>query len=118
MRKAKHSITTKNLNWMVVRLEFVDKAIYLGVMLKVDGNFGVDLQYMKSKFYCSFNGAFRSVAWFQNELVALLLQLFVKLTCCTKPNVLIAVTTSHSCTVLNTLGFELFQSFPHYLFWR
>ena len=52
-------------------IEFVDKDKYLGVMLKVGKNFGVDLQYMKSNFYCSFNSVFHRVARFQNELVVL-----------------------------------------------
>ena len=52
-------------------IEFVDKAKYLGVTLKVGKNLGVDLQYMKSNFYCSFNSVFHRVARFQNELVVL-----------------------------------------------
>ena len=52
-------------------IEFVDKAKYLGVMLKVGRKFGVDVQYMKSNFYYSFNSVFHCVAKFQNELVVL-----------------------------------------------
>ena len=52
-------------------IEFVTKAKYLGVMLKVGKNFGVDVQYMKSNFYSSFNSVFHRVAKFQNELVVL-----------------------------------------------
>jgi len=54
-------------------IEFVNKAKYLGVklMLKVGRNFGVDIQYMKSNFYCSFNIVFHRVARCQNELVVL-----------------------------------------------
>jgi len=52
-------------------IEFVNKAKYLGVMFKVGRNFGVDVQYMKSNFYHSFNSVFHRVAWCQNELVVL-----------------------------------------------
>jgi len=52
-------------------IEFVDKAKYLGVMLKVGRNFGVDMQHMKCNFYCSFNSVFHRVAGFHNELVVL-----------------------------------------------
>jgi len=52
-------------------IEFVHKAKYLGVMLKAGRNFGVDIQYMKSNFYCSFNSVFHRVARCQNELVVL-----------------------------------------------
>ena len=52
-------------------IEFVNEAKYLGVMLKVGRNFDVDIQYMKSNFYRSFNGVFHCVARCQNELVAL-----------------------------------------------
>jgi len=54
---------------------FLDKAKYLAVMWKVGRNFGVDMQYMKSNFYCSFNSVFHRVARFHNELVVLGLQL-------------------------------------------
>jgi len=40
-------------------------------MLKVGRNFGVDIQYMKSNFYRSFNSVFHRVARCQNELVVL-----------------------------------------------
>ena len=40
-------------------------------MWKVGRNFGVDVQYMKCNFYCSFNGVFHRVARFHNELVVL-----------------------------------------------
>ena len=52
-------------------IEFVHKAKYLGVMLKAGRNFGVDIQYMKSNFYCSFNSVFHRVARCQNKLVVL-----------------------------------------------
>jgi len=55
-------------------IEFVNKAKYLGVMLKVGRNFGVDIlvwMYMKSNFYRSFNSVFHRVATCQNELVVL-----------------------------------------------
>ena len=52
-------------------IEFVHKAKYLGVMLKAGRNFGVDIQYMKSNFYRSFNSVFHRVARCQNELVVL-----------------------------------------------
>ena len=50
-------------------IEFLDKAKYLAVMWKVGRNFGVDVQYMKSNFYYSFNSVFHRVARFHNELV-------------------------------------------------
>jgi len=55
----------KDLTFDGGMIEFVNKAKYLGVTLKVGRNFGVDIQYMKSNFYRSFN----SVC--QNELVVL-----------------------------------------------
>jgi len=50
-------------------IEFVNKSKYLGVMLKVGRNFGVDIQYMKSNFYRSFNSVFYRVARCHNKLV-------------------------------------------------
>ena len=50
-------------------IRFVDKAKYLGVMLKIGKKFGVDLQYMKSNFYRTFNCVFHRVAIFHNEIV-------------------------------------------------
>jgi len=38
-------------------------------MLKVGMNFGVNVDYVKSNFYCSFNIVFHRVARFHNELV-------------------------------------------------
>ena len=52
-------------------IQFVDKAKYLGVMWKVGRKFGVDLQYMKSNFYRSFNSVFHRVARFRSEIVIL-----------------------------------------------
>jgi len=39
--------------------------------MNIQRNFGVDVQYMKSSCYCSFNNVFHRVAKFQNELVVL-----------------------------------------------
>jgi len=47
-------------------IEFVDK-----VMLKVGRMFGVDLQYMKSNFYRSFNSVFHPVGRFHNDIMIL-----------------------------------------------
>jgi len=52
-------------------IRFVDTAKYLRVTLKVGKKFGVDLQYMKSNFYRSFDYVFHHVARLHNEIVIL-----------------------------------------------
>ena len=61
----------KDLTFYGGFIKCVNKAKYLGVMLKVGRNFGVDMQYIKSNFYRSFNDVFHRVARCQNELVVL-----------------------------------------------
>jgi len=51
-------------------IQFVDKAKYLGVMLKGSRKFGVDLQYMKSNFYQSFNSVFHMLPDFSYTSVS------------------------------------------------
>jgi len=52
-------------------VNYVQKAKYLGVMLKSGKTFSVDLHFMKSKFYRSFNAVFHKVAKSKDELVTL-----------------------------------------------
>jgi len=68
---ARYMCNCKEVQFDGGAIQFVDKAKYLGIMLKVGRKFGVDLQYMKSNFYGSFNCVFHRVARFHSEIVIL-----------------------------------------------
>ena len=50
-------------------IEYVSTARYLGVLLRAGRSFGVDLHFMKSPFYSSFNSIFHRSKKFHDELV-------------------------------------------------
>ena len=51
--------------YMVHQLTMCKKAKYLGVMLKSNKTFSLDLRLMKSKFYSSFNAIFHKVKGYE-----------------------------------------------------
>ena len=52
-------------------VEFCNKAKYLGIQLKSDKVFSVDLSYCKAKFYRAFNSVFHRAAKLHNEITTL-----------------------------------------------
>ena len=61
-------------------IEYVSTARYLGVLLHAGRSFGVDLHYMQSHFYISFNSIFHRSKKFHDELVILhLVSVYYKL---------------------------------------
>jgi len=53
------------------RIDFCDKAKYLGIQLQSGKAFSVDLSHCKAKFYRAFNGLFHRAAKLRNELTTL-----------------------------------------------
>lgn len=66
---ARYKNVCTNVNMLDTPLQFVTKAKYLGVMLQSYKRFDVDLHYMKTRFYKSFNSIFHRVGKVKNELV-------------------------------------------------
>jgi len=94
-------------------VQYVNSAKYLGVMLQSHKQFRVDLHYVKSRFYKSFNSIFHRAGRVRNELVTLHL---VSAYC--KPQLLyvteslnLSATEKEVCNILGSVLYHTYSMF-------
>ena len=73
-----HKAVCVNVSVAGMPVQYVNSAKYLGVMLQSHKQFRVDLHYVKSRFYKSFNSIFHRAGRVRNEVTLHLVSAYCK----------------------------------------